>query len=61
MKKPFYDMLEQKFGKYPVSYPVLREFLATEGFGREDVKTIMMRYFTASINHYTLKKFPTDE
>lgn len=54
-------MLEQKVGRSPVSHPFLRAFLEKEGFNREEIKTIVGRYFTPSINHYTLKKFMSDE
>ena len=61
MKKAFHNMLEQKVGRSPVSHPFLRAFLEKEGFNREEIKTIVGRYFTPSINHYTLKKFMSDE
>jgi hypothetical protein len=55
MKKPFHSMLERKVGLSPVSHPWLVALLKSEGFSRIQVKAIISKYFSPTINRYKLK------
>lgn len=48
-------MLERKVGLSPVSHPWLVALLKSEGFSRIQVKAIISKYFSPTINRYKLK------
>jgi hypothetical protein len=60
MKKDFHNMLQMKVGRSPISHPYLIAFLDKMGYDKGERKEIIKTYFSPSINHYRLKKFPED-
>jgi hypothetical protein len=57
MKKVFYNMLESKVGKSHVSYYAIKHFLSSEGFTDLELKAILKKYFSPTLNAYVLKSF----
>ena len=50
-------MLESKVGKSHVSFPALKHFLKSDGFTDLELKAILKKYFSSTINAYVLKPF----
>jgi hypothetical protein len=57
MKKTFYNMLESKVGNSHVSSPAIKHFLRSEEFTDLELKAIIKKYFSPTINAYVLKPF----
>lgn len=60
MKKDFHSMLQREVGESPISHPWIDGFLKAKGFGRSQIKIILQRYFSPSINHYKLKPYDNE-
>ena len=50
-------MLESKVGKSHVSYYAIKHFLSSEGFTDLELKAILKKYFSPTLNAYVLKSF----
>jgi hypothetical protein len=57
MKKEFYKMLESKVGNSTISHSSLKHFLTDMGFTTLQLKAILKKYFSPTINAYVLKPF----
>jgi hypothetical protein len=60
MKKESYNMLESKVGNSTISPSSLKHFLRSDGFTDLELKAILKKYFSPTINAYVLKTFENE-